>query len=341
MAGFSLLALLDDVAAVLDDVALMTKMAAKKTVGVVGDDLALTARQVFGVKARREWPVVLAVAKGSLLNKLLLIPAALAVSRWAPFVVRPLLMVGGAWLCLEGGEKAVHYLGRKLRRGAGEARPAAQGEGGPAGEPVGEAADVSPAAPPSGEPAQGESTADGSVDALDEPLSPEAAALEKKKIKGAVRTDFVLSAEIVVITLSALPPQASLAVKTGILLSVGALMTAVVYGFAAGILKLDDLGFWLTGRSRADGFGRRLGTALIGAAPWLMRLLSVVGTVAMFLVGGGILVHGLGWLQAIKEAGPLRPALFDGAVGLAVGLALLSAAALAGRARAWLRRRRS
>ena len=278
MAGASLLTLLDDIATILDDVALMTKVAAKKsaviaddvallskvaaqkTAGVLGDDLALNAQQVSGVRAEREIPVVLAVAKGSFINKLILVPAALLISAFAPWAVTPLLMVGGAFLCFEGVEKLAH---RFLHS-------------------------------PSEDNAQHDSlvqaNADPAVDLL---------AFENDKIKGAVRTDFILSAEIIAITLgtvAAAPFVQQVAVLSGIAL----VMTLGVYGLVAGIVKLDDLGLWLT--QQASSALQSLGRGIVSAAPWLMKTLSVVGTAAMFLVGGGILVHGVPAVHHAVEA---------------------------------------
>lgn len=278
MAGASLLTLLDDIATILDDVALMTKVAAKKsaviaddvslltkaaaqkTAGVLGDDLALNAQQVSGVRAEREIPVVLAVAKGSFINKLILVPAALLISAFAPWAVTPLLMLGGAFLCFEGVEKLAH---RFLHS-------------------------------PSEDNAQHDSlvqaNADPAVDLL---------AFENDKIKGAVRTDFILSAEIIAITLgtvAAAPFVQQVAVLSGIAL----VMTLGVYGLVAGIVKLDDLGLWLT--QQASSALQSLGRGIVSAAPWLMKTLSVVGTAAMFLVGGGILVHGVPAVHHAVEA---------------------------------------
>jgi predicted DNA repair protein MutK len=251
MAGASLLALLDDIATVLDDVALMTKVAAKKTAGVLGDDLALNAQQVSGVRAERELPVVWAVGIGSLKNKLILVPAALAISAFIPWAVIPLLMIGGLYLCLEGAEKLAHKWLHK--RGEDKAHHAA------------ELAAV----------------ADEKVDL---------AAFEADKIKGAIRTDFVLSAEIIVIALGTVAGK-PLSTQFAVLAGVGLLMTVGVYGFVAGIVKLDDLGVHLL--KKANAMARWVGRMLLLAAPWLMRMLTVVGTAAMFLVGGGILGHGI------------------------------------------------
>ncbi|NTV87770.1 MAG: DUF808 domain-containing protein, partial [Burkholderiaceae bacterium] len=269
MAGSSLLLLIDDIATVLDDVAVMakvaarksavvaddvsvmTKVAAQKTAGVLGDDLALNAQQVAGVRADRELPVVWAVARGSMVNKAILVPAALAISAFAPWAVTPLLMVGGAFLCFEGFEKLAHKFLHS-----------------PPDESAHRAELV-------------EVVADVTVDLV---------AFEKDKIKGAVRTDFVLSAEIIAITLgtvAAAPFVQQVAVLTGI----AVIMTVGVYGFVAGIVKLDDLGLWLS--RKTSSAARLLGAGIVRAAPWLMRGLSVAGTAAMFLVGGGILTHGV------------------------------------------------
>ncbi|PKO42068.1 MAG: DUF808 domain-containing protein [Betaproteobacteria bacterium HGW-Betaproteobacteria-3] len=260
MAAASLLALLDDIASILDDVSVMTQMAAKKTAGVLGDDLALNAQQVSGVRADRELPVVWAVARGSFVNKAILVPAALAISAVAPWAITPLLMAGGLFLCYEGFEKLAHkYL---HRREEDEARHAVL---------------VS-------------ARADPAVDLV---------ALEKEKIKGAIRTDFILSAEIIVITLGTVA-GAPWAQQLTVLAIVAVVMTIGVYGLVAGIVKLDDAGLHMT--RHGGPLTRRLGAGILRSAPWLMKTLSVVGTAAMFMVGGGILVHGTPWLHHAVEA---------------------------------------
>lgn len=251
MAAASLLALLDDIATVLDDVAVLTKVAARKTAGVLGDDLALNAQQVAGVSAERELPVVWAVAKGSLLNKAILVPSALAISAFAPWLITPLLMVGGAFLCFEGAEKLAHrFLHSRAEVDAEHA-------------------------------ALTQALLQGPADLV---------AFEKDKVKGAVRTDFILSAEIVAITLGSVA-AVPLPTQAAVLAAVSLAMTVGVYGFVAGIVKLDDAGLALSRRPAA--LSQRVGALLLLAAPRLMRLLAVLGTAAMFLVGGGILVHGV------------------------------------------------
>lgn len=296
MAGSSLLALIDDIASILDDVAAMTKVAAKKTAGVLGDDLALNAQQVAGVMADRELPVVWAVARGSTLNKAILVPAALAISALAPGLVLPLLMVGGAYLCFEGFEKVVH----RLFHGAEDARHHAE---------------------------LAQALADPAIDVV---------ALERSKIAGAVRTDFILSAEIIVIALGSVA-GAPFGRQVGVLLAVAALMTVGVYGLVAGIVKLDDAGLYLM---RQSGRLRRgLGRGIVAAAPWLMKGLGIAGTVAMFLVGGGIVAHGIAPLEAAihhaAEAagrlGFLVPTSLHALVGVAVGGAVLGAISAAKR----------
>jgi predicted DNA repair protein MutK len=300
----SLLALLDDIATILDDVSVMTKVAAKKTAGVLGDDLALNAQQVSGVAAARELPVVWAVARGSLVNKAILVPAALAISAFVAWAVTPLMMVGGAFLCYEGFEKLAH---RWLQRAGGEAAHREQ---------------------------LAQAVADPAVDL---------AALEKEKIKGAVRTDFILSAEIIVITLGTVA-AAPLPQRIGVLVGIALIMTAGVYGLVAGIVKLDDAGLHLY-RATGDGalarFRRALGSAILRAAPYLMKGLTIAGTAAMFLVGGGILAHGVPPLhhaaQALAEtAGPLRVVASlaaDGLIGIAAGALVLAAVSLLQRLR--------
>ena len=290
MAAFSLIALLDDITAILDDVAVLSKVAAKKTAGVLGDDLALNAQQLTGVASARELPVVWAVAKGSLLNKLILVPAALAISAFAPWAVTPLLMLGGAFLCFEGAEKLMHKFFHDKEAVRAEHR-----------EKIKRAA------------------ADPKVDLV---------TLEKEKIKGAVRTDFILSAEIIAITLGA-AAAAPLLTRSIVLSIVAVLITVFVYGLVAAIVKLDDVGLALSARS---GFLGKLGHGIVAAAPWLMKALSIAGTIAMFLVGGGILVHGVPALQRAvaglsTAAGEglawLLETLMNGGVGLLAGALLV------------------
>ena len=289
MAGASLLALLDDITTVLDDVAAMTKVATKKTAGVLGDDLALNAQQVQGIRADRELPVVWAVAKGSLVNKAILVPAALLISAFAPWAVTPLMMVGGAYLCYEGVEKLAHrFLHPKDEdeKAHAELRAAVQDE---------------------------------NVDMV---------AFEKDKVKGAIRTDFILSAEIIVISLGTVtgrPVMTQLAVLAAIAL----VMTVGVYGLVGGIVKLDDMGLALA--RRGGTASRSIGRGLVSAAPLLMKFLAIAGTVAMFLVGGGILVHGVPALHHIIEpytaraGGGLLSMVFDAAVGIVAGIVVLLA----------------
>ncbi|TDU31432.1 hypothetical protein DFR24_0800 [Panacagrimonas perspica] len=251
MAASSLLTLIDDIATILDDVAVMTKVAAKKTAGVLGDDLALNAQQVTGVKADRELPVVWAVAKGSAINKLILVPAALGISAIAPWAIIPLLMLGGAFLCYEGFHKIVHsFLHSKAEDQAHHQELV-------------------------------EAVVDPAVDMV---------AFERDKVKGAVRTDFILSAEIVVISLGTVA-DATFMRQVLVLGGISVIMTVGVYGLVAGIVKLDDLGMHLI--QTASAAKRKLGQGILKFAPVLMRTLSVVGTAAMFMVGGGILVHGV------------------------------------------------
>jgi predicted DNA repair protein MutK len=310
----SLLLLIDDIASVLDDVSVLAKVATKKTAGVLGDDLALNAQQVSGVAAERELPVVLAVAKGSLINKFILVPTALAISAFAPWAITPLLMVGGAFLCYEGFEKLAHkFLHRSPDAAADKAErvrklAAARGSG------------------------------------IDR------AAEEKQKIKGAVRTDFVLSAEIVAITLGT-AAQATFLTQVLVLSGIALAMTVGVYGFVAIIVKLDDAGLWLsqaTARSAWGAFKRALGGAILWFAPWMMKALSVAGTAAMFLVGGGILTHGVAPLghaiegmahsvgeaaSALTWAAPLLPLLLNGLFGIAAGAVVYGVIQLASKFR--------
>lgn len=295
MAGSSLLALIDDIATILDDVSVMTKVAAKKTAGVLGDDLALNAQQVSGVNADRELPVVWAVAKGSLLNKVILVPAALAISAFIPWAVTPLLMLGGLFLCFEGFEKLAHkFLHDKGEDEAHHSEHVA-------------------------------ALVDTSVDMV---------AFEKEKVKGAIRTDFILSAEIIAITLGVVANEAFMKQVT-VLSGIALIMTVGVYGFVAGIVKLDDGGLYLS-RQTGDGFFRKfqvaLGRGILRAAPWMMKSLSVIGTAAMFMVGGGILTHGTPGAHDIIHhaavavgpvAGALLPTLIDATTGVIAGALVL------------------
>lgn len=297
----SLLALLDDIATILDDVAVLSKVAVKKTSGVLGDDLALNAQQVSGVAAERELPVVWAVAKGSMINKLILVPAALAISALAPWAVTPLLMVGGAFLCFEGAEKILHKLLHSKQEDDAEHAEHLKG------------------------------LLDPNADLV---------AIEKEKIKGAVRTDFILSAEIIVISLGTVAAE-SFAKQVGVLSVIALVMTIGVYGLVAAIVKLDDFGLYLT-RTQGDGVTakarRAKGAMILRAAPYLMKSLSVLGTAAMFLVGGSILIHGIapvhhalehalagmnaaGGAQAVLAL--LAAMLVEGLIGLSVGAAIV------------------
>jgi uncharacterized protein len=296
----SLLALLDDIASILDDVAVLTKVATGKTAGVLGDDLALNAQQVTGVAADRELPVVWAVAKGSLMNKAILVPAALLISALAPWAIIPLMIVGGLFLCFEGAEKVTHKLLHSRQEDAPHREELAR------------------------------AVADPTVNLV---------ALEKDKIKGAIRTDFILSAEIIVITLGTVA-TAPLVTRVAVLVGIAILMTAGVYGLVAGIVKLDDGALVLT-RSGSE-VARRLGRGILTATPWLMKGLSVAGTAAMFLVGGGILTHGVpalhhlmgDALQAFDGFARTFGKLFlDGLAGFAAGLLVLAAVTLIKRAR--------
>ena len=305
MAGATLLTLLDDIASILDDVSTMSQVAINKTAGVLGDDLALNAKQVTGLSADRELPVVWKVAVGSAINKAILIPAALAISALAPWAIKPLLMLGGIYLCYEGVEKILHsWLHPKTDKDISQSRSERL-----------------------------QAIHDPDVDPVK---------LEKTKIQGAIRTDFILSAEIIVITLGTLVGQ-PFSVTLGVLLAVGTLMTVGVYGLVAGIVKLDDLGLhWLTlkGSSSTDQILKKLGAAILWFAPYLLRFLAVAGTAAMFLVGGGIITHQFDSLHNLSESfahamhaipaigAPLSwlaPLLFDFLFGIVAGAAVVAA----------------
>ena len=306
MAGSSLLTLLDDIATLLDDVSLMTKVAAKKTAGVLGDDLALNAQQVTGVRAERELPVVWAVFKGSAFNKLIMVPAALFLSAVFPWIITPLLMIGGGFLCYEGFEKVAHRLLHPPEEEEEEHTERIK------------------------------ALADGNVDMVQ---------FEKQRIRGAIRTDAILSAEIIVITLGTVK-DAELAVRIGVVSLIAAVITVGVYGLVAGIVKLDDLGMHLietADKSKLSGLRRRTGEMILRFAPVMMKTLSVLGTAAMFLVGGGILVHGIPllatWLHGIEGIThdlPMAADLFSGlasiiynaVVGIAAGGLLVATMSL-------------
>ncbi|MDR1855351.1 MAG: DUF808 domain-containing protein [Azoarcus sp.] len=295
MAAANLLALIDDIATLLDDVAAMTKTAAQKTAGVLGDDLALNAQQVAGVRAERELPVVWAVAKGSLANKAILVPVALLISQFLPWAIVPMLMLGGFYLCFEGAEKLAHKWLHQSGEDEAHHREVLRELAAPVADLV---------------------------------------ALEKEKIKGAIRTDFVLSIEIIVIALGILASQ-TLSVRILALIGVALFITAAVYGVVAAIVKLDDLGLYLYEKSNA--LARGAGKLLLLAAPRLMKLLTVVGTLAMFLVGGGILEHNVPTLHhaaaslaaATGAADFLAVPVFDVVLGLAAGALVLGGVGLA------------
>ncbi|SNY79537.1 DUF808 domain-containing protein [Enterobacter sp. CC120223-11] len=299
MAGSSLLTLLDDIATLLDDISVMGKLAAKKTAGVLGDDLSLNAQQVTGVRANRELPVVWSVAKGSFINKVILVPLALLISAFLPWAITPLLMLGGAFLCFEGVEKVLHTLHQRKHKEDPQAR-------------------------------QQRLEAIANQDPL---------AFERDKVKGAVRTDFILSAEIVAITLG-IVAESPLLNQVLVLSGIAILVTVGVYGLVGVIVKLDDMGYWLVEKRAA--LAQAVGKALLFIAPWLMKILSVVGTLAMFLVGGGIVVHGIAPLHHAVEAfaagqggfvGLLSPTLFNLVFGFAVGAVVLAGVNLISRLR--------
>ncbi|MEZ8604064.1 DUF808 domain-containing protein [Vibrio splendidus] len=290
MAGASLLTLLDDIATVLDDVALMSKVAAKKTAGVLGDDLALNAQQVSGVSAEREIPVVWAVAKGSFKNKLILVPAALLISAFIPWLIMPLLLIGGLFLCFEGAEKILEKLFPHSHQ----------------------------------DDEKGEDTSTG--ESIEE--------YEKRKVAGAIRTDFILSAEIIVIALGTVTGT-SIVTQILVVSLIAVVMTIGVYGLVAGIVKLDDLGFYLQRTSNGSTIKTQLGNGLVAFAPKLMKTLAVVGTAAMFLVGGGIVVHNVPAIHHLIEpiimdfsghsiATAVVPTLLNGVIGVLAGLIVVA-----------------
>lgn len=295
MAGGSLLTLLDDIASLLDDVATMSKVAARKTAGVLSDDLALNAEQVSGVRASRELPVIWSVAKGSAVNKLILIPAALLMNYFLPWLTIVLLVIGGAYLCFEGVEKILHSYHAKK--------------------------------------AKNTTSTDNIKTSTSSMTTEEAIAMEKAKIRGAIRTDFILSAEIIVIALNVVENK-TLLIQTLTLLAIAAFITIGVYGLVSAIVKLDDLGYWMVRLCDKQGIRYKIGMALVNAAPYLMRFLSVVGTIAMFLVGGGLIQHNISYLHQIELniaswyaslpqgkdlLNAVTPSLFNLVVGVIVG----------------------
>lgn len=294
MAGSSLLLLIDDIATLLDDVATLSKTTVQKTAGVLGDDLALNAQQVTGVNADRELPVVWAVAKGSFINKLILVPLALAISVFIPVLITPLLIIGGLFLCYEGIEAVIHKFFHRAEKEQHH---------------------------------QALTTAinDPAVDML---------AFEKEKVKGAIRTDFILSAEIIAISLGVVASE-SFATQAWVLSTVAILITVFVYGLVAGIVRLDDWGLYLHqqhGDSLSTRIQRKIGYGLLQTVPYLMKTLSLLGTTAMFLVGGGIMSHGIPWLHhsiahITHSAAELHtalaiiaPLLMDALIGIIAGL---------------------
>ncbi|AEE24531.1 MAG: DUF808 domain-containing protein [Alteromonadaceae bacterium] len=306
MAAANLLALIDDIATILDDVAVLSKVAAKKTAGVLGDDLALNAEQVSGVKAERELPVVWAVAKGSFLNKLILVPSALLISAFIPWLIIVLLVIGGLYLCFEGFEKVAHkWLHSKEEREAEHQ-------------------------------AKLNAIADPKVDLV---------ALEKNKIKGAIRTDFILSAEIVVIVLGTVQAE-PLSTQIAVVSALAIAITIGVYGLVAGIVKLDDAGLYMLRKSVSGSFNsiqRFIGRSLLIIAPLLMKSLAIIGTAAMFLVGGGIVVHSIpaihhvveGIIHPLTEQGgvvaAVLPVVAEGIVGIIAGGLVLLAVSVVGK----------
>jgi uncharacterized protein len=294
LAGSSLLTLLDDIATLLDDISVMGKLAAKKTAGVLGDDLSLNAQQVSGVRANRELPVVWGVAKGSFINKVILVPLALLISAFIPWAITPLLMIGGAFLCFEGAEKVLHTLASRKDSDTPEMRQ----------------------------------------QRLEALAAKDPKAFERDKVKGAIRTDFILSAEIVAITLG-IVSEAPLMNQVIVLSGIALLVTVGVYGLVGLIVKLDDIGFWLEKKSSA--FAKGIGKSLLVLAPWLMKSLSIVGTLAMFLVGGGIVVHGIAPLHHAIEhfasahgavVAAVLPMLMNLVLGFIIGAIVVAAVKL-------------
>lgn len=303
MAGGSLLLLLDDISILMDDVGVMTKIAAKKTAGLVGDDLALNAEQVTGVKPSRELPVIWAVAKGSFVNKVILVPAALLISYFIPWLITPLLMIGGLYLSYEGAEKVIHKFWPTLLPHDEEQNARLQ------------------------------ANADDSVDLV---------AFEKDKIKGAIRTDFILSAEIIVISLGAVTAAGGDILQKAIVLSIVAIVVTVgIYGLVAGIVKIDDAGLHLMENSTDGDAKYKFGEFMLSAAPKLMKFLSIAGTIAMFLVGGGIIVHGIGFLyHSVEDIAHLTGvfegltnALLNGVVGFVIGAIVVAIFTIVGKMR--------
>ncbi|MEM6595877.1 MAG: DUF808 domain-containing protein [Pseudomonadota bacterium] len=303
-----LLALLDDVASIakmaaasVDDVVSQALKASSKAAGAVIDDAAVTPKFVHGFSAERELPIVWKIARGSLINKLaILLPVAMLLSSFAPWAIAPLLMLGGAYLCFEGAEKVWHAL---------HPHPA------------------EPSADPAQAPAE-----------TDRPEQP-AAHLEEKKVAGAIKTDFILSAEIMTITLAALPPELSIWFQASALAVAGIIITIAVYGAVALIVKADDIGLHMA-QTGNGALTRRIGLAIVRGMPGFMKFLVIVGTAAMIWVGGSIIIHALAEMGltapydmihglAHMLAGEIAAlewaiiAVLDGLIGLGLGLALI------------------
>jgi len=324
MAGTGLLMLLDDITSILDDVATMTKLAGKKTAGVLGDDIALNAEQVNGVAAKRELPVVWAVAKGSVLNKIIIVPLALLISAVIPAAINPILMIGGLYLCYEGAEKIIHSFTHRKSSAAAHRNE------------HGTSAELSVAAHHSALQRTSQTFNSQDLPAAT-PYTPAATsqsgtAPEKAKIKGAIRTDFILSAEIVAITLGTVA-TAPFVTRATVVSVVALLLTVAVYGLVATVVKLDDIGAHLLkkrGLALSARMARASGRGILAFAPFLMRGLSIAGAAAMFLVGGGLLVHGIaplqGWVHRVFEFSANRELSVVEAVTSVLGPALISAA---------------
>lgn len=304
MSFSSLFVFLDDIASTLDDVAVMTKTAATKTMGVVGDDLAVNAEQVAGVTSNRELPVVGKVALGSLVNKAILIPLALLISYVAPWLITPLLICGGSYLCFEGFEKIHHQI--KHRKHIKELKAKGLIE-------------------------------EGKEDEHAHSLKPKLT--EKEKVMGAIRTDFILSAEIIVISLGVVA-DAPIMDKSITLIIIGFLMTLLVYGVVALIVKVDDIGLWLVNKGGA--VKKAVGEAMVAVMPYILKSLTIIGTIAMFMVGGSIIVHGVGPLHhEVEHLAKLRLLFFPSLtqvvlqmlVGMVVGMAIFFVVAFIGKLR--------
>lgn len=272
-------AILDDVATLMDDVASMTKIAGKKTAGILGDDLAVNAEKASGFMSERELPVLWAITKGSLLNKVIILPFAFLLSAFVPIAIIIILLIGGLYLAYEGAEKIYEFLVPHTHE------------------------KVSPLAK--------------------ELTKEEILAVEKEKIKSAILTDFILSVEIVIIALGTVTHQ-TIQIQIGVVTIIALIATVGVYGIVALIIRMDEFGLKLINLNEEDNsFSDKVGKLLISALPKVIKSLTVIGTIALLLVSGGIFVHNLDFIHHFGESINIPGILFEFLVGLVVGAVVL------------------